>query len=88
MGVSPIGLSFAAGGKRIVVANSDLKSIPGATPSLSVISTSQALAGKSAVLGLIKSGVLPRQFATEGEALLVTNYGSGQLQAINIADLP
>jgi serine/threonine protein kinase/DNA-binding beta-propeller fold protein YncE len=88
VGVSPIGLSFAAGGKRIVVANSDLKSIPGATPSLSVVSTSQALAGKPAVLGLIKSGVLPRQFATEGEALLVTNYGSGQLQAINIADLP
>ena len=88
VGVSPIGLSFAADGKRIVVANSDLKSIAGATPSLSVVSTAQALAGKPALLGLIKSGVLPRQFATEGKALLVTNYGSGQLQAINTADLP
>jgi DNA-binding beta-propeller fold protein YncE len=88
VGVSPIGLSFAADGKRIVVADSDLKSIPGATPSLSVVSTSQALAGKPALLGLIKSGVLPRQFATEGQALLVTDNGSGKLQAINIADLP
>jgi DNA-binding beta-propeller fold protein YncE len=88
VGVSPIGVSFAAAGKRIIVANSDLKSIAGAVPSLSVISTSQALAGKPALLGLIKSGVLPRQFATEGKALLVTNNGSGQLQAINLSDLP
>jgi serine/threonine protein kinase/DNA-binding beta-propeller fold protein YncE len=88
VGVSPIGLTFAANGQRIVVANSDLKSIAGAVPDLSVISTSQAQAGKPALLGLVKSGVLPRQFATEGKALLVTNYGSGQLQAINLADLP
>jgi DNA-binding beta-propeller fold protein YncE len=88
VGVGPIGLAFAADGKRIVVANSDLKSIPGAVPSLSVVSTSSALAGKPALLGLIKSGVLPRQLTTEGKALLVTDYGSGQLQAINLADLP
>ena len=71
-----------------MVANSDLTKLAGAVPSLSVVSTSAALAGKPALLGQVSTGLLPRQFATEGNTLLVTNFGSGQLQAINIADLP
>jgi hypothetical protein len=53
-----------------------------------VVSTSAALAGKPALLGQVSTGVLPRQFAIEGNSLLVTDNGSGQLQAINMADLP
>jgi DNA-binding beta-propeller fold protein YncE len=88
VGAEPIGLTFVANGHRIVVANSDLTKLAGAVPSLSVVSTSAALAGKPALLGQVSTGLLPRQFATEGNTLLVTNFGSGQLQAINIADLP
>jgi serine/threonine protein kinase len=88
VGAGPIGLTFVDQGKRIVVANSNLKNLPGAVSSLSVVSTSAALAGQPALLGTVKSGVLPRQFAIEGGSLLVTNTGSGQLQAVNLADLP
>ncbi len=88
VGAEPIGLTFVANGNRIVVANSDLTKLAGAVPSLSVVSTSAALEGKPALLGQVSTGLLPRQFATEGNTLLVTNFGSGQLQAINIADLP
>ncbi len=87
VGEGPIGLAFVAHGKRIVVADSDLKNITGA-PDVSVVSTALALARKPALLGLVKTGGLPRQFYAEGKTLLVTNYGSGQLQAIKIADLP
>ncbi len=88
VGEGPIGLSFVAHGKRIVVADSDLKSISGATPGLSVVNTAKALAHQPALLGTVKSGVLPRQLYMRGKTLLVTDYGSGQLQAIKIADLP
>ena len=88
VGAEPIGLTFAANGNRIVVANSDLTQLAGAGPSLTVVSTSAALAGKPAVLGQLDTGLVPRQFATEGNTLLVTNTGSGQLQAINLAELP
>jgi len=88
VGAEPIGLTFAANGNRIVVANSDLTQLAGAHPSLSVVSTPAALAGKPAVLGQLSTGLVPRQFATEGNTLLVTDDGSGQLQAINLADLP
>jgi serine/threonine protein kinase/DNA-binding beta-propeller fold protein YncE len=88
VGAEPIGLTFAANGNRIVVADSDLTQLAGENPSLSVVSTPAALAGKPALLGQVATGLLPRQFATEGNTLLVTDDGSGQLQAINLADLP
>jgi DNA-binding beta-propeller fold protein YncE len=88
VGEGPIGLTFVAHGKRIVVADSNLKNVQGASPFLSLVSTAKALAHQPALLGQIKTGTLPRQFTAEGKTLLVTNYGSGQLQAINIADLP
>ncbi len=88
VGEGPIGETFVANGSRIVVANSDLKNLPNATPNVSVVSTAQALAHKPALLGQLKTGDLPRQFYAQRKRLLVTNYGSGQLQAVKIADLP
>jgi 6-phosphogluconolactonase (cycloisomerase 2 family) len=42
------------------------------------------------VPGLIKTGLVPRQFTVQrnGKALLVTNSDSRQLQAVAIVDLP
>jgi len=88
VGEGPIGLTFVAHGRRIVVADSNLKNVLGASPFLSLVSTTQALAHQPALLGQIKTGTLPRQLTAEGKTLLVTNYGSGQLQAITIAHLP
>src|SRR6266702_2642956 len=88
VGEGPIGETFVANGSRIVVANSDLKNLPNATPNVSVVSTAQALAHKPALLGRLKTGDLPRQFYAQRKRLLVTNYGSGLLQAVKIAELP
>ena len=87
VGEAPIGLTFVDHEKRIVVANSNVFRVKGATASLGVINTSAALAGL-AMLGVVQTGRLPRQFTVEGGTLLVTNSGSRQLQAVSIGDLP
>jgi 6-phosphogluconolactonase (cycloisomerase 2 family) len=45
---------------------------------------------KSALLGYVRSGVTPRQFAlaSHGSKLLVTNTDSGQLQVLSVKQLP
>lgn len=57
---------------------------------LSVIDSDATLAGKPAVLGAIPAGGFPREAALEpnGKTLLVTNYASRQLEAVNISDIP
>jgi DNA-binding beta-propeller fold protein YncE len=76
-------------GKSMVVADSGRNST-GAGPNLAVIDVSKALARKHAVLGTIRSGTSPHQFALEpdGKTLLVTNTGSRQVEAVNVGQLP
>ncbi len=90
VGAAPLGLVMVKNGSRILVANSDLHNQPGATSSLAVISTSAALAGGHALLGVIGSGMVPREFAVEpgGQTVLVTNSNSGSVQAIDVGSLP
>jgi Protein kinase domain len=90
VGETPIGLTFIGHGKRIIVADSNLNGLKRATSSLAVVDTAAALAGRPSLLGLVSTGLLPRQFTVEpnGKALLVTNSDSRQLQAVAIADLP
>jgi Protein kinase domain/Lactonase, 7-bladed beta-propeller len=90
VGASPIGLAMVDGGRRILVANSNLKGQRGVTTSLSVISTSAALSRSPALLGQISTGLLPREFsvAPDGKTALVTNNGSGQVQGIDLGTLP
>jgi DNA-binding beta-propeller fold protein YncE len=90
VGAAPIGLIMVKNGSRILVANSDLHNLAGATPGIAVIDTSLALAGRPAVLGVISSGQVPREFALEpgGRTLLVTNSGSARIQAIDVGSLP
>jgi 6-phosphogluconolactonase (cycloisomerase 2 family) len=77
-------------GKQIVIADSNRFHVRGAVSNLAVVDVSKALARQPALVGLIKSGTTPRQFALEpnGTTLLVTNTGSGQVQAIDISHLP
>ncbi len=88
VGEGPIGFTFIKNGREIVVADSNLKNLPNVQPDVSVVSVSKALNRQPALLGLVKSGELPRQFYAQIKRLLVTNYGSGQLQNILIPDLP
>lgn len=73
-----------------MIADSNRFGVPGATSSLAVVSVPAALAGQPALLGFIGAGQFPREMAGEpgGRTLLVANYGSQQLEAVDVADLP
>jgi DNA-binding beta-propeller fold protein YncE len=90
VGPAPIGLTFADGTRRIVVADSDLHAAPGQHSTLAVVSTAAALARRPALLGLIPAGPLTRQVALAdgGQLLLATSEDSGRLQLIQVRDLP
>jgi serine/threonine-protein kinase len=90
VGELPLGLVFFNHGSRIIVADSNRDHVPGRVSNLAVVDVQKALAGQPALLGTVKSGAVPRQFALYpgGKSLLVTDSGSAQVQAIKIADLP
>jgi DNA-binding beta-propeller fold protein YncE len=87
VGPAPLGLVLVDNGTRMVVADSSPGS-SGATE-LAVVNVPEALAREPAVLGGIRSGARPHQFALGpgGKTLLVTNTGSGQLEAVNLGQL-
>jgi serine/threonine protein kinase len=90
VGVNPVGEALVDGGSRIVVADSNINLVKGAAPDLAVLSTKDALAGKPALLGLLRAGPLPRQLflLPDGSTLLATVTSSHELRAIRVADLP
>lgn len=90
VGEEPVGLALVAHGRRIVVADSDRFHAPGAHADLSLVDPTAALAGRPALLGSITAGDFPREMSLEpdGRTLLVTNYSSGQLEAIDLTTLP
>jgi len=90
VGQTPLGLSLINGGSEILVADANLHHLAGAD-NLALISTQIALQGKAGALrGFITTGRVPRELAAEpgGHTLLSTDYGSGQMQAIEVGSLP
>jgi len=89
VGEAPVGLALVDGGKLIVVADSNRFDARGAHAALTVVSTTRALAGKSAVLGSLPAGGFPREMSLEpgGDTLLVTNFISGQLEAVDVGEI-
>ncbi|MFE0020873.1 hypothetical protein [Amycolatopsis sp. NPDC059021] len=89
VGTAPVGLAFARDGSRIVTADSNRFAAPGASTGLTVVDTRAALGGKPA-LGRVPTGAFPREFALspDGSTLLVTDFGSRQIQALDTATLP
>jgi hypothetical protein len=73
----------AAGGRHRFAAT-------GAASGLAVVSVPAALAGRPALAGYLRAGGFPREMALEpdGRTLLVTNFSSQQLEAVDVADLP
>jgi DNA-binding beta-propeller fold protein YncE len=90
VGEAPVDLAFAGGGSTLVVADSDRFGVAGASASLAVVDVPDALAGHPALLGYLPAGVFPRQVTAEpgGRVVLVTNFSSSQLEAVEMADLP
>jgi DNA-binding beta-propeller fold protein YncE len=89
VGEAPVGLALVGGGSAIVIADSNRFGASGATSSLAAVDVAAALAGRPALLGYLPAGGFPREMALEpgGRTLLVTNYDSGQLEAVGVGDL-
>jgi DNA-binding beta-propeller fold protein YncE len=90
VGDTPIGLLPFAGGSRLLVADSGRSAGSLRAPGVTVIDTTRALAGRVAVLGSIATGLDPRQLALvpRRATALVTNYGSKQVEAVDLAAVP
>jgi DNA-binding beta-propeller fold protein YncE len=90
VGEAPVGLALVDGGQRVVVADSNRFGLTGKKSNLAVVNVAAALAGKPALAGYLPAGQFPRQMALEpdGRTLLVTNFISGQLEAVNVTGLP
>ena len=90
VGEAPVGLALVDNGRQIVVADSNRFHAPGATSSLAVVRVGDALAGRPALAGLLPAGQFPREMtvAPGGRTLLVTCFGSGQLELVDLTGLP
>jgi hypothetical protein len=77
------------GGSLIVVADSNRFGAAGQSSTLSVVDASAALAGRTAVVGVLPTGGFPRDMSLSPDGtLLVSDYTSGQVQAIATGGLP
>ena len=90
VGHAPVGAVLVRDGTRLIVANSNRFSVQGLSADLSVVDTAAALRRRDAVLGVIPSGTFPRELAvpSDGKVVLVTNYASAELQAVDAATIP
>jgi DNA-binding beta-propeller fold protein YncE len=88
VGSEPVGLAAVRGGTLLVVADSNRFAASGENSGLSVVSVPAALAGRPAVAGDLTTGSFPRDMAVSPDGtLLVSDYASGQVQAVNTAAL-
>jgi DNA-binding beta-propeller fold protein YncE len=90
VGEAPVGLALVRDGALIVVADSNRFDVSGQQASLAVVDVHEALSGQPALLGYLRAGAFPRDVAANpaGSTVLVANYASGQVESVNVADLP
>lgn len=89
VGASPVGVAVFGHGNRVIVTNSDRFNQKGAHASLTVVNAKAALAHKPAVIATLMAGQFPGEMAVErnGTVVLVTNFASDQLEAVDVAHL-
>jgi DNA-binding beta-propeller fold protein YncE len=88
VGEAPVGLALVDHDRTLVVADSNRFAARGATASLAVVTG--ASHGRLTLAGYLKSGSFPRDMATSpnGKTLIVSNYGSGQVETVDLGELP
>ena len=88
VGTSPVGLTFVNHGRHIITADSNRFSNPNTTTGLTVVDAEAALKGKQGY-PRIPTGLFPREFAVspDGKTLLVSDYSSNAIQAVNVSQL-
>jgi len=89
VGEAPVGLAAIDGGSLVVVADSNRFGAAGATSDLDVVNVAAALTGRPAVAGHVRAGLFPRDMTlAPGGTLLVSNFDSGQVEAVDVATIP
>ena len=91
VGTEPVGLTFVKNETRIITADSNRYNADGAHTGLTVVEVEAALAGdQNAVMGYIPTGQFPRELALshDGLTLLVADFASDHIQAIDLTSLP
>ncbi|KAM4058661.1 ribosomal protein [Hirsutella rhossiliensis] len=88
LGTSPVSSILVKGGRYIITSDSNRFGYAGATTGLTVVDVKAALNGKQG-FPRIPTGSFPREFAVspDGNTLLVGQYGSKTIQAIDIGHL-
>jgi DNA-binding beta-propeller fold protein YncE len=89
VGEAPVGLALVDHDKLLVVADSNRFGLGlGAASDLAVVSTNGATS--LGLLGYVKAGRFPRDMAVSGDGadVVVSNYGSGQVEDVVVATLP
>lgn len=89
VGAARVGLALVDDDRRLIVADSDQFNVNSTAAGLAVIDPAHALTGSPALIGEIRSGRFPRELSLEpdGDTMLATNYGSGQLEAVAVRGL-
>jgi DNA-binding beta-propeller fold protein YncE len=90
VGQAPVGVLSAAGGRRLLVADSGSSRGGAPGPGVTLIDTAAALAHRPAVRGSIAAGGFPRELAgVPGRHMaLLTNYATSELETIDLRRLP
>jgi len=88
VGTKPVGLAFVNEGRQLITADSNRDNSANATTGLTVVDTEAALKGKQG-FPRIPTGLFPREIAVRpnGDTMLVSDYGSGAVQAVNVSQL-
>ncbi len=88
VGTAPVGLAVVDGGRKVVVAHSSRFGGRGGQD-LTVVDVSGIRSGQAKIEGTIPAGSFPRELHTtlDGKTLLLTNFGSEQLELIDLARL-
>jgi len=89
VGTSPVAIALINHGRHIIIADSNRFSYTNTTTGLTVVDTEAALKGKQG-FPRIPTGLFPRAFAVSpnnGETLLVSEFSSRAIQAVNLTQL-
>jgi DNA-binding beta-propeller fold protein YncE len=89
VGEAPVGLAAVRESSLVLVADSNRFGASGATSDLDVVNVAAALAGRPAVVGHVRAGLFPRDMTLAPDGtLLVSNFDSGQVEAVDVATVP
>lgn len=88
VGTAPVGIAAVDDGRRLVLTNSNR--FGSERGSLTVVDAVRVAEGAPAVIGTIPAGIFPRELRVtpDGRTLLLTNFGSRNVQALDLARLP